>query len=193
MGASLLAENVWLAVAVCELFFILDMLAADAETRLYHQAAKPYLTIESIYDDDATSSGQRPEGLFTWRALVLLALLGAGVYAIWRVGARLHQPIIYAVLIGGLVLYKAANLVRRWRMISFFRCLRKEGGIQGSPSVSRQLVLTAHFNDLYSFSALYLLIFLLTGEWFFLGGSFTCLTAGRRWRDYTVMSKYFKR
>ncbi len=191
MGETLIEQDIWVAAAVCVLIYLLDYLMSHRETHLYQAIQARYLTIEGIYDETSAIGARTGQAhRFNFRLIAILALLVAGVYLVWLVSQRIGQPLLFSILVGGLVLMKLASMARRWRSISLFGGLQKEGGLSEDCQVSRRLYLTVMYNDLYGFTLLYFIVFLLTGSWFFIGGALTCLIAGRRWRDYTVISRY---
>jgi hypothetical protein len=191
MGETLLEQNVWLAAAVCVLVYLLDYLLSHQETRLYREIQGRYLTIEEVYNESPTFDVKtgRPR-LVNFRISAILVVMATGVYLVWLVSQRVQQPLVFSVLVGGLILMKLASMARRWRSISLYHGLQKEGGVSEHCEVSRRLYFTVMYNDLYNFTVLYFIVFVLTGSWFFIGGALTCLVAGRRWRDYTVITKY---
>jgi hypothetical protein len=86
---------------------------------------------------------------------------------------------------GGLVLVHAAASMRRLRNIVLFHHAISAKGLSGKIEYSKRTVHTLSFVELFGFAVLYLLMFLVSGSWFFLGGALVCLVAGNRHRDWT--------
>jgi hypothetical protein len=112
----------------------------------------------------------------------------AAVWAAWYLLVqRYNLPEVFAFMLGGLILFEMASMIRQLRFVILFSYIKKGKGMRGKAEVSRRLSGILWFNELYGFAGLYFFGFLLTGSWFFLGGAFTCLVTARRQRDWAVM------
>jgi hypothetical protein len=192
MGEYWFLGNIWYVIAACEILYVMDYCLGNIETQMYLTSASRYFQIDNIYEQDPYLN--RATGKISWvnwRIIIILLLLAGGLYAVWHLSVgKYAEPRIFSILAGGIILLKAASLVRRLRYLSLFQYLGKHGGLEGNLKISRGLFLTAGYTELYGFSLLYLLSFLITGSWFFTGGGFTCFISARRRRDYTLISRY---
>lgn len=186
MFETLLTETPWVALALGLIVYVADYALLLYEAYLYHTSARPYLLCHDIYE---FSSG-RPDDP-PWRRLIqptfLLRLLvvGAGIPLVWWAAVReLERPEIVLVLVGGLVLLKAATAIRHLRQAVFYQHMRREEAVEGAIEYAEALVLTGYVVELYGFTVLYALLTLTGSPWFFLGGAITCFVTSRRMRDY---------
>ena len=186
MIENLLIGNAWFALAAGVVFFTVTFYLAIYEAYLYHAGAKDYLVLEGRYEwltafQDIFTGRRRVSARF----LAALLILALGILAAWEVCIRQYsRPDVFSFLIGGLLLLEAAAAMQHVRRIVLFRHARRAEGLQGKIEYSRRLVFTLSFVEQYSFAALYVLMFLVSGSWFFLGGALTCIVAGRRRRDW---------
>jgi hypothetical protein len=89
----------------------------------------------------------------------------------------------YLFILGGFFLLELVVHLRHIRNIASFSYLRRSRGVTGQVCFTKGLNYRLSAIDLTTFSLCYLLLFLLTDRWFFLGGTLTCLTtASRHWR-----------
>jgi hypothetical protein len=191
MGETLLLQNGLLSTVMCLFVYVLDYLLAHYEAVEYRSKGSRFIKILGVYEDTPSFDAAGKSQLLNMRILAILLMLAGGVYGLWLLTFEVYnQPLIFKILLGGIILLKVAGMARRWRYISLFRYLGKEGGVEEEPTFSRRLYLTLWYNELYMFSAVYLLAYLVTGSGFFGGGALTCFIAARRWRDYTIISKF---
>ena len=110
------------------------------------------------------------------------------VFAVWVICyQQINRPDLFTFLMGGLVLLEAAAGMRHFRNVIFFHYARQPGTVTGEIEYSRRLVHTQYFFELYGFAALYMLMFLVSGGWFFLGGAVACFVSAQRRRDWTAV------
>ncbi len=192
MAEILIINNLWLAVAICAAFYAADYVLDFYETRLYRACADQFLTINGIYNETSSENAEADKSRWlNLRIVVILVILAAGIYALWTLFVQnFHEPQLFSILIGGLILMKTASMMRHSHYIALFKRVQVEGGLGGIPQVSRILYLTLWNTDLLGFNLIYLLAFLVTGSWFFLGGVLACLVSNHQWRDYLSVYKY---
>jgi hypothetical protein len=100
---------------------------------------------------------------------------------------QLNRPDIFLFMLGGLVLYLLADGLIEFRRVMLFRSAQRGEGIRGQVIFSKRQVWMQNILELYGFVILYLLIFLMGGGWFFLGGAVTCFISSRRQRDWVLV------
>jgi hypothetical protein len=186
---STLLGNPWMAIGLNVLAFVADHYTAIYEAHLYHAGVKMLLIYEGLYkltpEYQAAITRRR---IVSGRLLAILLMLAAGIYAAWWVlTQQLGRPDVFLLLVGGLLLARVAEVSRQYRQIMFFREIRQRGGLQGRLLLTRQLSLMNTVFDLYAFVMLYLLLFLLTGSWFLLGGALVCFVNSRQLRGWIAL------
>src|SRR5260370_11376482 len=68
------------------------------------------------------------------------------------------------------------------RTLFMFREMRKSDGVRGRIKYSRPFILKMSSDELFIFSALFLLLFAFTQSWFVLGGAASCLSTAFKHR-----------
>lgn len=150
--------------------------------RLYQTNVKERIVFEGSYeltpyfqDDVNRLRSVSPRFL---RALLISC---AGILIIWWLSTQsANLPELYVFLFGALFLREAAIHVRHARNVVFFK--HAQDGIKGKLEYSRWFTLKTSAAELFSFAALFLFVFLVTGSWFCLGGAVTCGVTGQQHR-----------
>ena len=189
MIERLLIENVWFAITLGVIAYATNYYLALKEIFLYHAGAKDYVIFQDIYDlktilPELTAKRRRINTqLLTG---VLLCAIGTGVT--WLICIQQYnRPDVFSALMGGLILLEAARIMRRVRNIVLFRDAPNGKALKGKVEYSPRIAHTLFYVEMYSFAALYLLLFFTTASWLFFGGAATCFLAGHRERDWTVV------
>ncbi len=189
MLERLLLDSPWLSMVLGVSVFALEHYMAVFEAYLYQSGLKDYVVYDGLYrltpEYQAVIARRR---VISGRLLAILSVLAAGIYvAWWGLTQQLDRPDVFLLLVGGLLLNELAEISRQYRQIMFFREVRRRGGLQGRSQLTRQLGVMRHVFDLYAFVMLYLVLFMLTGSWFLLGGAVACFVSSRRLRDWAVI------
>lgn len=189
MIEQLLISSLWLAVAVGLISYAASYALAFYETALYLGGISSRITLEGQYSlsSNLVKAVEKRRYVDVWLLLRFTAV-GVAVWAArWVSLERLHRPEVFSFLLGGLVLIELADCICRLRNISFFRLVRSEKEAKGQITFSRHLVHTLTYAEFYYFAGLFLVIFLVSGSWFVLGGMLSCFLAAQRHRDWTII------
>jgi hypothetical protein len=81
---------------------------------------------------------------------------------------------MFELAVGSLVSAQLVVHIRHLRNLFLFRAMAA-GGVRGRMEYSRQVLLTASSVEILTFSAMFAILFALTGRPFVLGGAFACL------------------
>jgi hypothetical protein len=185
----LLLTNVWFAIALGVIFYIATYLLGLYEIYLYNTGAKDFIVIPNRYDltpDRQAAITQRR--WFNWKLAAILVVMSIGIGLAWQISiGQYARSDVFSVLIGGLLLLEIADAAQRIRNIILFYNAPKAGNAKGKIEYSRRLVYSQAFFEMYIFATIYLFVFFTTGSWLFFGGGITCIVAGRRQRDWTVI------
>src|SRR5262245_41701386 len=110
------------------------------------------------------------------RFLVALAATCALQLALWLMTMRvLFVPQLFFFALGAMVLIEVTVHIRHVRNFFLFRAILANDGITGRIEYARPVMLRMSAVELFSFSAAYGVIYLMTGSWFVLGGVVSCL------------------
>jgi hypothetical protein len=99
----------------------------------------------------------------------------------WATKRLLFFPwtyLLYLLYLGMFLLLEVAVHLRHLRNISLIREIRKNGGVEGQISYKKWFSYRISAAEFYVFSALFLLVAVLTYSPFFLGGAIMCLGTG---------------
>ena len=146
------------------------------------QKVRERWAIEGSYELNPTWQAEIDSGpRFSWRlvgvAAVLVALLLAMRYLVEF--AEL-DPAFFAVAAGAVLLLQAPTIMAHATNLQMFRDLADPTAITGSVTFSRWLTLRAAAWYLVRFAVLWLALWVLSQQAFFLGGALSCLLFGRR-------------
>ncbi len=194
MVEKLVIANVSLPIIACALAWIVEHFLDLYEAQLYYAGARDYVEMPGRYELAAEAVEDFAARRYVSFQLVgRLAALCAGLAAAWWFFTQHYQfPEAFLFLVGGLLLMDLYACMQHARHIALFR-IALGGSLQGSVAYTRQAVLDLGVVDLYSFVGLFVLVFVLYGSWFFLGGALTCLITARRRRDLAVMVEHMSR
>jgi hypothetical protein len=111
-----------------------------------------------------------------------------GIYLSWSALVEQYNRYdVFSLILGGLFLFRAASGVVHFRRIALFRFATIPGDIKGKIEYSKHMTSTLLYLDFYGITFLYLMLFIIQGGWFLLGGILTCFIAARRHRDWVVV------
>lgn len=185
MIENLLIHNVWLALALWVFAYVLDYYLTLYAARLYQNGAKEHFGFSGSYE--LTPYYQKEIDrlrLISPRFLLALALSSVGIWLVWWLAVSFFDlSPFFLLLIGGLISRQLIVLARHVRNIVLFRHARTAGNIQGRVDYTRRVTLRVSAAELLTFAAFFLLIFLISGSIFFVGGTLACtLTGLQHWR-----------
>jgi hypothetical protein len=184
----MLIDNVWLAIIVWGIIYILDYYLTLYAAHLYQTHLIKFVVFEGSFEltpyfqDDVNLLRRiSPRFLFVW--IMSFNLL----FLIWFLSTRWwNVPWLFSLVYGSLFLREAAVHMRHIRNLTLSLFSRTAGGLKGQIEYSRWLILKLSAVELLSFAGLFLLIYLALGSWLFLGGSISCLYTGLQ---HWLMSK----
>jgi hypothetical protein len=179
MIERLFLSNPWLAAMFNVLAYAAHYYLTMYEAKLYYTAAGKVVTYEGLYE---TLPGVwRPIG---WRLIWTVLTLGAfTAFMWWATVQQLQRQEVLTFLMGGWLLLLGMLIIRDLRQITLFRYWHSTGGSKGHLTLSERLTIVTSSTDYQVYAAFFLLLLLVTGDFFFLGGAFTCFAVGRHRRD----------
>jgi hypothetical protein len=183
-----LVENVWVAISVWTAVYISDYSLSIWAARLYRDGAREHVTftgsleITPQFQEDINAL--KTISLRFLRSLVFSVIL---LSVAWVVTVRWAAwPQVFLALMGALICLEATAHVRHIRNIAFMKILVSRHGLKGRIEYPRWLSLRLSAVEILGFAVLFLLAFLVSGSWFFMGGAVSCLLTGIKHRDWAV-------
>jgi hypothetical protein len=141
---------------------------------------KGSLEITPYFQDDINS--MKPMSVRVLKALIVSVVMIAVAWILAVELAGLTQ--VFAVLVGALLFLEATAHIRHVRNIVFLTNLNRYKSLKGRIEYPRWLSLRLSSVEVLGFAALFLLGFLISGSWFFVGGLASCLLTGLKHLDY---------
>ena len=188
MLGAILVENVWVAISVWTAVYVSDYLLSIRAARLYRDGAREHVTftgsleITPQFQEDINAL--RTISLRFLRALVFSVVM---IAVVWVITVRwLGVPGVFSALMGALICLEATAHIRHIRTIAFMKALVGKQGLKGRIEYPRWLSLRLSAVEILGFAALFLVAFLISGNWFFIGGSLSCLLTGLKHRDWAA-------
>lgn len=163
----------WLALAFAD--YYLTLLGAE----LYHSGVSEHIDYSGSYElnplfqkeiDNRTKLSPK----FILRSSYVAALLYALWYLTYYFPAFAEGIRVYTILLGAVVLSRVVVIGAHLNNILLFRTMNEKGGLVGKITYARRLQYRVWQHRWGLNGGLFLLIFALTGEYFFLGGAALC-------------------
>lgn len=187
MLSNLLVNNVWFTMAFWSALYVSDYGLTLWASRLYQADAKEHvvlrgsLEITPYFQEDVDKI--KTMSIRFIRALIFTVL---AISLAWLLTVRLtHMPWAFSLLMGALILLEATAHIRHVRNIVFLRTLKNMHSMKGKIEYPRWLSLKLSSVEIIGFAALFLFIFLISGDWFFVGGVGSCLLTGLKHLDWS--------
>jgi hypothetical protein len=178
----------WFTILIGDILFVVDAFLTYEASFLYHAGAKDHLVYEGIYEPPALHSKPPQQRLLNPVFLLKLGFLSLMIWVGWiGLVRQLNRPEIFLFMLGGLYLYLLADGLIEFRRAMLFRSAQRGEDIRGQVVYAQRQVWMQSILELYGFVVLYLVIFLMVGGWFFLGGAVTCFISSRRQRDWVLV------
>jgi len=178
-------QHFWAGLLLWVALYISDYTLTMFCARLYAMAVRDKIVIEGSYE--LTPFYQKDIDslrLISPRFVAVLLIMSVFLYAFWNL-TRAAVPEMYLFILGMLVGVQLAVHVRHLRNLFTFRAAQTDA-IRGRIEYSRPMSLRVSAVEMLSFAGLYFVLFLLTGSWFILGGTLSCLTVAIKHRKLAV-------
>lgn len=186
MPGSLLVDSVWFSLALWSGLYVSDYVLTLWAARLYRAGAKSHVVLKGSLEITPYFQ-QDIDALKPVSSRFIRALLfsGLAIALAWLLAVRLAGlPQAFSFLVGALILLETTAHIRHVRNIVFLKTLRDMHALKGQIEYPRWLSLKLSSVEILGFAALFLLVFAVTGDWFFLGGVASCLLTGLKHLDW---------
>jgi hypothetical protein len=183
MIEQILLQYFWVGTLLAAVLYTTDHILSVWEIALYNRGGKDLIQIEGY--DRLVAKYLKPDGSIRWlhsRLIGILAVILVGLpSAWWALTGRMDLPQVFLLLLGGICLSACMDIITELRMTAILRYGMK-GELDGELKVTRGMMMTLSYITLYGFALLFLILFLVTGDWFVLGGLLVCfLKAQSQW------------
>lgn len=176
-------QNLWVTLALWVLIYVSDYTLTLVGAQAAAKRA-PNVSVQGSYELNPyfvndVNKRRRISPRFLL-ALVLTTVLLALLWYLSRSSAL--TGVLFEVAFGALLLVELAIHVRHLRNILSYRRATQPGEVEGSIQFSRRYAYWVSALDLAVFALFYLILFLLVGRWFFVGGFIACASLALRHR-----------
>lgn len=182
MILSIFFSSIWPSLTVWVLLYISDYALTITCARLYRGGVCEKLVLEGSYE--ITPFFQRDiDSLrrISPRFLVMLFVTSGLLATVWFLSAQ-STPELYMFASGSLIMLELTVHIRHLRNFFMFRAMSGSDCVRGRIEYSRPFILRMSSDELFIFSAMFLLLFVFTQSWFVLGGAATCLSTAIKHR-----------
>jgi hypothetical protein len=165
------SDHLSFTVALWAVMYISDYALTRITAGWYQAGVRQHIEYERGIE--LTPIHQRDIAMLRWISPRFLLLLIASSLALWWFGALASttgNPAMFEILIGAWLLVEAAVLMRHLRNLTTFYFMKNSRGVRGSIYYEMWLSYRVSAVDGLSFGLLYLALYFLTGQPFFLGG-----------------------
>lgn len=188
MIEDFILKHIWIGTLAAALLFIVSHALMVWEIQLYNRGGKDLVSIEGY--DRLVANYLKPDGSIRWlhlRLIGILLVICIGLpSAWWALTGKMALPQVYLLLLGGICIYACMDITEELRMIAFWRYGMKEY-VSGELKVSRRLVRTLAYIIFYGYALLFLILSVVTGSWFILGGLFASFVMAQQQRDVALI------
>lgn len=184
MLEAFLINNVVFAILLWAILYTLDYYLTIYAARLYQAGANQHfgfggsVELTPYYQKDVDRLTR-----LSPRFLLMLILSSALLFVLWTLAVLIAKlPALFSFALGAALLLEGVIHVRHFRNILLFQYARESKGIAGKIEYERWVTLRSSAVEFFSFAALYLFAFLISGRWFFAGGAIgSCSVGLRHW------------
>jgi hypothetical protein len=176
-------SSVWPTLTVWILLYISDYALTITCARLYRDGVCEKLAFEGSFELNPIF--QKDIDSLRWfspRFLAMLFVTSGLLALVWFLSSE-SVPEMYVFLAGAMILLEITVHTRHLRNLFMFRAMLKSDCVRGRIEYSRPFILRMSSDELFIFSAMFLLLFVFTESWFVLGGATTCFSTAIKQRQ----------
>ena len=177
MLLNLFLSNVWLAIGLWAVLFVMDYIFTLKAARMHREGASKHFSfsggieLNPIFKEDIANLRR-----FSFNFLLMLLFVGG----LLLFAHSLDVPELFAIVWGMLLWIQIANHFRHIRNLIVFHYAKTSIGISGQIEYQHWLSLRLSALDMFCFAVLFLILFLFWGNFFVLGGAIGCLSLAIR-------------
>jgi hypothetical protein len=171
-----MTTQLWPMLALWSVLYVLDYTLTIHSARLYQTGVNKHLRfggsleLTPVFQKDVDQLRR-----LSPRFIFFLLLSNAVLAVLWFICVRvLAVPGLFALLAGVVILREAPILLRHWRNLALFKSAQQPGALTGFLEYARWLTLQQSAVELLSFAVLFVFVFALARDTFWLGGAAGC-------------------
>jgi hypothetical protein len=180
---ELMGIHLWPGLVLWVLLYCSDYFFTITCARMYRNGVREKIGFEGSYEitpyyQQDVDALRKLSPRFI-RALVLSLL---ALSLIWWLSVKIATPSPYLFGLGAMILVEVAVHTRHLRNFFFFRDLLRSNGVRGRIEYARPLTLRLSSTEFVIWAGLFAMLFLVTREWFVLGGAVQCAVVAMKHR-----------
>jgi hypothetical protein len=171
-------SNLWPGLVTWSVLYISDYTLTMTCARLYHAGVSEKFGFDGSYELNPYFKKDIDSlKLVSPRFLTMLVMMNILLTAIWLLAAQSFAAVeLYSFALGVMILVQLAIHTRHLRNLILFRAATTTtDAVRGRIEYSRALVLRMSATELLTFAGLFFVLYLITPNWFVLGGAVGCL------------------
>lgn len=190
MIEQILLQYIWVGPLLAILLYTAEHLISIWGIILYDRGGKNLVQIEGY--DRLTKNYLKPDGSIRWLhsrliGIILVIIVGLPT-AWWMLTVTQDLPQVFLLLLGGICITACIDIITELRMTAFLH-YGMRGGLDGELRITRPMMMTLSYITFLGFAILFLILFLVTLNWFILGGLLVCfLKTQSQWHVALIKS-----
>ena len=178
-----IGTHLWPGLTLWVLIYCSDYFLTIVCARMYRKGVHEKIAFEGsfeitpYYQKDVDALRKLSPRFVKALVLSLLALS-----LIWWLSMKVATPALYLFGLGAMILVEVAVHTRHLRNFFFFRDLLRSNAVRGRIEYPRPLTLRLSSAEFLIWAGLFALLFLITREWFVLGGAVECVVVAIKHR-----------
>jgi hypothetical protein len=182
---QLFVDQLGVALVAWSVLYIADYYLTIYAAQFYRTSAQDHFSVQGSYE--LTPYYQQDVNalrLVSPRFVAMMVISWVLIATIWFLSVKvIFFPELFLFTLGGLMMREAAVHLRHVRNIATFHLSRSPGAVEGRVVYSRPFSLRLSSVELFAFAVFCLLLSLVVGSWFVLGGALACgVLAVQHWR-----------
>jgi hypothetical protein len=192
MFEELIFQKLWIVLPVWLVLYLSDYYLTILGARYHKAGACEHITYGGSYElSPEFQSDVDSLRLFSPKLIRDVFVSSAVIIILWLISREKPEFIHFLkFFIGGYILQEVAILVRHVKNIALFHFAKNHRGISGQLRYEYWLAYKLSGIEFFSFACVFLIVFIFTGSFSFLGGSF--ITAITGWRHFKMSIKATK-
>lgn len=183
MIEQILLQYIWVGPLLAILLYTSEHLLSIWGIVLYDRGGKNLVQLEGY--ERLIKDYLKPDGSVRWLhsrliGIILVIIVGLPI-AWWALTVKQDLPQVFLLLLGGICITACIDIITELRMTAFLR-YGMRSGLDGELKITRPMMMTLSYITFFGFAILFLILFLVTLNWFILGGLLVCfLKAQSQW------------
>lgn len=173
MFEEFIFQKLWIVLPVWLIVYLADYYLTIIGARYYKTGANEHIAYQGSYElTPQFQSDIDALRLFSPKFIRVVLISSVLLVVLWFASSQ--EPDFwpfFRFLFGGLILREIVILLRHAKNITIFWNAKKHRGISGQVRYDRWFTYRMSFVELFGFAVVFLIVFLFTGSYSFLGGS----------------------